>query len=100
MYCKKCGKEINDDAAVCVHCGRAVEQEVAKDHSQPKTGIGVLMGLFLGFIGLIIGICLYPEGTIARKTFIKSWCITFFVCWGIGLLMYLIIVGAALGAVR
>lgn len=21
MFCQKCGKEINDDAAVCIHCG-------------------------------------------------------------------------------
>ena len=23
MFCSKCGKEINDDAVVCVHCGCA-----------------------------------------------------------------------------
>lgn len=25
MYCGKCGKEISDDAAKCVHCGCPVE---------------------------------------------------------------------------
>lgn len=35
MFCSKCGKEINDEAVVCVHCGCATEkfrkQESKKD---------------------------------------------------------------------
>ena len=27
MYCWKCGKEINDDAVVCVHCGVAAKKQ-------------------------------------------------------------------------
>ncbi len=46
------------------------------------------MALFLGIIGLIIGIMLYPSGTIARKTFIKAWCITY----AIALIMIFIII--------
>ena len=42
-------------------------------YNESKAGIGVVLGLFLGIIGLIIGICIYPEGTVARKTFIKAW---------------------------
>lgn len=26
MYCSSCGKEINDNAAVCIHCGVAVKK--------------------------------------------------------------------------
>ena len=26
MFCSKCGKEINDEAVVCVHCGCATEK--------------------------------------------------------------------------
>ena len=80
MFCKKCGEEINDEAVVCPKCGCAVEEnKKPAEIDKPKTGIGVVMGLFLGLIGLIIGICLYKEGTIARKTFIKSWVITYVV---------------------
>ena len=25
MFCSKCGKEINDEAVVCVHCGCATQ---------------------------------------------------------------------------
>ena len=35
MFCSKCGKEINDEAVVCVYCGCATEelrqQESSKD---------------------------------------------------------------------
>ena len=48
MFCKKCGKEVNDEAMVCVHCGCSIkEDETKKDLNESKTVIGVLMGLFL-----------------------------------------------------
>ena len=107
MFCPKCGKEVVDDAVVCIHCGRSLKEEPAeqpqavnKDHNQPKTGMGVLFALLLGLIGLIIGIVIYPENTVARKTFIKGWLITFAISMGVSVLMYIIIFavyGAALG---
>ena len=27
MYCRKCGKEIDDEAAFCVHCGVATKEQ-------------------------------------------------------------------------
>ena len=47
-------------------------------YNESKTGIGVLCGLFLGILGLIIGVCLYPAGTVARQSFMKAWLWTFF----------------------
>ena len=31
MFCKKCGKEIDDDSEFCVHCGATVSVTVLKD---------------------------------------------------------------------
>lgn len=41
MYCKNCGKEINDNAAVCLHCGAAVSSDAENKnapvyHNVPK----------------------------------------------------------------
>lgn len=85
MYCKHCGKEVDDKAVVCIHCGCALDNwqippmPENPEYMEPKTGIGVLLSLLLGCIGLLIGICLYPSQTIARKTFIKGWLTTFIV---------------------
>ena len=37
MFCSKCGKEINDEAVVCVHCGCATKnlKEENKQNDQP-----------------------------------------------------------------
>lgn len=101
MFCKKCGKEINDDAVVCVHCGCSVEDKKPvsnnQDFNAPKTGMGVILGLFLGIIGLIIGILIYPEGTVARKSFIKAWGITFGVTLAIEIVFGIILGVVAAG---
>ena len=100
MFCKKCGNEVNDEAVICIHCGCELDNGKTKDNNQSKTGIGVVMALFLGVIGLIIGICLYPSGTIARKTFVKAWIWTFVIGAAIVLIIYFIAIGAAVDAVN
>ena len=96
MYCKHCGAQIPDNAQFCAHCGSSTgnipqqnyqqntsqQNHSTNTHNESKTAIGVVMGLFLGVIGLVIGILMYPEGTVARKTFLKAWLITYLV--GIG----------------
>ena len=71
MYCKTCGNKINSKAVVCPHCGCATGYK--ETHGESKKGMGFWLGMFLGVIGLIIGICLYESGTKERKTFIKGW---------------------------
>ena len=101
MFCQKCGAEIDDEAAVCVKCGVSVEPKTNNSElDEPKTGIGVLMGLFLGLIGLIVGLCLYKEGTIARKTFLKAWGITFGVCVAVVVLFYIITIASAVATIN
>lgn len=42
MYCYHCGKELDDDAKFCTHCGTKVIQEDKKD--QPDAGLGASSG--------------------------------------------------------
>lgn len=88
MFCKKCGHEINDEAQVCVHCGCMLEK---KSGGESKAGLGVVMALFLGIMGLIIGICMYSSDSVERSTFIKGWGITFGVSFVAGLVIWLIL---------
>lgn len=58
--------------------GQNYEQKATNpEHNESKLGIGVLFALVLGLIGLVIGLVSWPEGTVARKTFLKGWTITF-----------------------
>ena len=57
-YCTHCGKEVNDNAVVCIHCGCSLNKN---SEGESKTGLGALLGFLLGLIGLIIGLCLYPN---------------------------------------
>ncbi len=70
------------------------KNNITYDFDQPKTGIGIVFGLFLGFVGLIIGLCIYPSGSYARSSFVKAWTITFIIEMVLGILTYLIFFGA------
>ena len=104
MYCRKCGAQIEDNDFYCPYCGEMTNSSQPSNtqtnnnvggYNQPsnntnnaqynvsKTGIGVIMLLFLGFLGLIIGVLMYPAGTYARKSFVKGWVITWVVCLAI-----------------
>lgn len=49
MFCQKCGKEINDEAVVCIHCGCAVQK--AKNPNSREWLVTLLLSLFLGALG-------------------------------------------------
>lgn len=50
MFCKNCGNEIADNAAVCVNCGVAVE--TAPVVSEKKKIVAALLAFFLGGLGI------------------------------------------------
>lgn len=64
-FCKFCGQKIAEDAVMCVHCGRQVEQlkseqpQVVINNTNVNTGYGnprnkwvaLLLCIFLGFLG-------------------------------------------------
>jgi hypothetical protein len=52
-FCSKCGKEINDEAVICVHCGCSVGGAVVDSDDAPSTGLAVL-GFFIPIAGLIL----------------------------------------------
>ncbi len=36
MFCNKCGKEVNNEAVVCVHCGCSIEDSTTNIKSNKK----------------------------------------------------------------
>ena len=94
MYCKNCGNEINDKAAICIHCGCATgnNNSIEELSGVSKKTAGFLMGFFLGLIGLLIGICMYPSNSYERKTFIQGWGIAFAINIGFVVLLYVLLI--------
>lgn len=59
MYCKNCGKEINDNADYCVNCGTAVRP--IKQESNTLAIVGFIMSFFVSIAGLICSIVGYRK---------------------------------------
>ena len=55
-YCQKCGKELVDEAVICIGCGCAVAKDNISNQSNdaPDTGYAIV-----GFLIPIIGLILY-----------------------------------------
>ena len=104
MYCSNCGKYNVDGVKECKYCGCGVltkkptklpeeEKFVPFNYSNKKTtksktyyylgssktGLGFLAGIFLGFMGLVIGLLYYPYESIERDTFVSGWLVAFWI---------------------
>lgn len=67
-YCSKCGKEVHDDAEICVHCGCRIKNKSVSSVNDGKNIVRFLLTFFLGFIGsfIINHTSLRPEGWKSR----------------------------------
>jgi hypothetical protein len=96
MYCKFCGREVDDKAELCVHCGRRIRSSIAatlSDHEltrlkpprEPKSP-----GL-AGFLGFVLSwILMGPVGYIYLGQW--NW---FFITLVISVLVYILTFGVA-----
>lgn len=51
MFCSKCGKEIDDEAVVCIHCGCATCNNPITTTSQKSMALTLILWFFLGVFG-------------------------------------------------
>lgn len=54
MFCSKCGKEVHDEAEICVHCGCRIRNEPLLTADDGKNLTRFLLTFFFGFIGSFI----------------------------------------------
>ena len=57
MFCKNCGKEIDDNAAICPHCGVVVNSaqfQPVKQETNTIAIVGFILSFFTALIGLIV----------------------------------------------
>lgn len=65
---------------------------------ESKTAMGVLFALFLGVIGLLIGMCMYPQNSYERITFVSGWIKTFVICIAVAAVFTIIAVVVVAGS--
>jgi len=98
MFCPKCGKEINDDAVVCINCGVSVKEDnkAAPVESSNTFGWG-LLGFCIPIVGLILFLIWKSEKPKTAKTAGIGALIGF----GIGIVfavIYSVIIGSLMGS--
>lgn len=55
MFCSNCGKEIPDEAVVCVHCGTQVKRIQVQTKDEAPASIGMkIVSFLIPLVGLII----------------------------------------------
>ncbi len=57
MFCKTCGKEVNDNAVICPHCGCALKNEsvyVQAKNDVKKINVMCLVGFILSIVSIFI----------------------------------------------
>ena len=98
MFCKKCGKEILDDAVICVHCGCSTQENqnvTVNSNDAPSTGMAVL-GFFIPLAGLIIWLINKETKPLMAKSAGKGALAGFIVSTVISII-YGVIVGSLIG---
>lgn len=61
MYCNNCGKEINNNAAICPYCGvvankNALSSATSSNQSNTMAIVGFIFSFFIAIVGLICSI--------------------------------------------
>lgn len=94
MYCKKCGKEIDDNAVICPSCGCATdkyEQKNFKNESDSSSAGWAVLGFLFPLIGLILYLVWKEELPLRAKSIGKGALISVIVNVVIGLLWGILI---------
>ena len=68
MYCRNCGKQLDDQASVCTNCGVATSNHVQhKSETNTIAIIGFILSFFISIAGLICSIVGYRNAKYEDK---------------------------------
>ena len=81
MFCKNCGKEIDNNAKFCMYCGKSINEEdnkendkVNKKEDTDKMFYSIIMGVIVivAIIAIIIAIILVSDNTVKNSNKTKE----------------------------
>jgi len=81
MFCVRCGKEIDDKADVCIHCGVYTEPQ-KKLLNDSSSALLALFAFFFPVVGIVLWL-VYENSRPLRANSFKKGAITGFVLYGI-----------------
>ncbi len=109
MICDRCNCYNEDGSDICSNCGADLNEQRQRECGgrepvqrsyetalDSKVAVGVILNVFLGIIGLLIGLLIYPYKSYARSTFIKGW-VGLLIFKVVAILVFLIIVALTAG---
>ena len=100
MFCTACGKYNPDGTKECKYCGcgyltkTPTKKSNTSKHSVDKSGFGIVMSIFLGVIGLLIG-WYSTYDTDERESFVSGWIKGFWIQLVIAIVLVAVILGIA-----
>lgn len=101
-FCTKCGKEINEDAVICVHCGSSIDPTMNNSNDSNSKSwwwLGFLTSLFCTpIIGLILWLVWKDEAPLKAKNVGLGTLWSLAAAFGIGIIVgiiYAIMIGVA-----
>ncbi|MDE7168051.1 MAG: zinc-ribbon domain-containing protein [Clostridia bacterium] len=99
MYCKNCGKEVNENAVICPNCGvptdNYTKSAAAPEQKNTLALVGFILSFFVTIAGLVISIIAYknakkPEYNGDGKNFALAGIIISAVSLGLSLILGII----------
>jgi len=68
-YCKSCGKEINDNADVCIYCKTPVKKDMYEKPKKEGNSMGWICFFVLIIIAVLVGVYFYAEMSFYNNLF-------------------------------
>lgn len=84
MFCQKCGKEVNDEAVVCIHCGCAIgnsRKAVANGGADEINPGFMILSILIPLVGIILWPVKHKETPKAAKAYGLAGIISFIVSY-------------------
>lgn len=78
MYCKNCGRSVDDTSSYCNNCGARIDNKLNADVSEDNSNLGfAILGFFIPIVGLILFLIYEEKKPKRAKSAIKGTLIGF-----------------------
>ena len=68
MFCKHCGKEIDDKAVLCVHCGKMIKELPKTVNKKSKSPTGLIVFLWIAFLPIMAIVTIVKSQKFSKTT--------------------------------